>query len=59
MQLNFTHSIHKLTNGDRSLRLLTGQSLIKLKDNGEELATIQDIVASPKNLQSYQNWEDF
>jgi D-methionine transport system substrate-binding protein len=39
------------SNGDRSLRLLADQGLIKLKDSLGELATVQDIAANPKNLQ--------
>ncbi|MDM9384066.1 MetQ/NlpA family ABC transporter substrate-binding protein [Chlorogloeopsis sp. ULAP01] len=39
------------SNGDRSLRLLADQGLIKLKDNVGELATVQDVAANPKNLQ--------
>ncbi|BAY08951.1 MetQ/NlpA family ABC transporter substrate-binding protein [Calothrix sp. NIES-2098] len=39
------------SNGDRSLRLLADQGIIKLKTNAGELATVQDIVANPKNLQ--------
>ncbi|MBD2433449.1 MULTISPECIES: MetQ/NlpA family ABC transporter substrate-binding protein [Fischerella] len=39
------------SNGDRSLRLLADQGLIKLKDSVGELATVQDIAANPKNLQ--------
>jgi D-methionine transport system substrate-binding protein len=39
------------SNGDRSLRLLADQGIIKLKDNVKELATVQDIAANPKNLQ--------
>lgn len=39
------------SNGDRSLRLLADQGIIKLKDNVGELATVHDIAANPKNLQ--------
>ncbi len=40
------------SNGDRCLRLLADQGLIKLKDNPENsLLTVEDIVANPKNLQ--------
>ncbi|MFQ4143606.1 MetQ/NlpA family ABC transporter substrate-binding protein [Chlorogloeopsis sp. ULAP02] len=39
------------SNGDRSLRLLADQGLIKLKDNVGELTTVQDVAANPKNLQ--------
>jgi D-methionine transport system substrate-binding protein len=39
------------TNGNRALRLLAEQKLIKLKDNVGELATEKDIVANPKHIQ--------
>ncbi|HEY9624759.1 MAG TPA: MetQ/NlpA family ABC transporter substrate-binding protein [Crinalium sp.] len=40
------------TNGDRALRLLQANNVIKLKpDLGEQLATAKDVAENPKNLQ--------
>lgn len=39
------------TNGGRALLLLAKANLLKLKDGVAEMATVQDIVENPKNLQ--------
>ena len=39
------------TNGGRALLLLSKANLLKLKDGVAEMATVQDIVENPKNLQ--------
>lgn len=39
------------TNGNRALRLLADENLIKLREGVGELATVKDITDNPKNLQ--------